>query len=173
MISFVFLCLVGSVHLIEGVVTGECPRLPCPNTSFCSKTAPTYFLHNGMKCKGCDECIMSAPSKKAVSGVTQLLHICPMVMCTMPPPCDVPLEMHHMKLGDLVCPTCQSCPQGHETGPAPVTIRLKKDASPILACPKILCMVPNNHCSVPLQISKMTFLGHECAGCPYCPTDRV
>ena len=30
-----------------------------------------------------------------------------------------------MRFGDLTCPTCQLCPTGHETGPAPGTVRTR------------------------------------------------
>ena len=101
--------------------------------------------------------------KKAVAGVTHLLHICPMVLCTVPPPCDVPLETHHMRFGDLTCPTCQLCPTGHETGPAPGTVRTRHSSEYIwffLFCFLIFVLrfITIYYPQIKLTVSRLEFL---------------
>ncbi|XP_046573474.1 uncharacterized protein LOC124281571 [Haliotis rubra] len=162
-----------------GAADVTCPHLPCPFVGFCKQTVPTYYDHDGVRCRGCDQCAMDpqdVPSGTPLPFVHAIqLHMCPMYMCMNPGQCSVPYTYSHFMVNGLNCTGCPSCPTGgHPDG----SIILKKKqllqggVFQLDQCPMVLCKQPAP-CDVAYKISTMHVSGKDCPGCPYCPTDKA
>ncbi|XP_071102545.1 uncharacterized protein [Haliotis cracherodii] len=170
------LLVISAACVAVGTADVTCPVLPCPFVGFCKKTIPTYYDHDGVRCRGCDQCSMDPED----APVTQLptihaiqFHMCPMYMCMNPGQCSVPYTYSHFMVNGLNCTGCPSCPTGgHPDGSI---ILKKKQLQPtgglvhINMCPMVMCKQPAS-CDVPYKTSTMHVAGRDCPGCPYCPT---
>lgn len=93
-------------------------------------------------------------------------HICPIPMCAFPAFCDGPRTTSTFVFEGQECPGCPIC-----TNPGTEAPIDKRQAHQI--CPVVDCFFPVNECSVPVLIGYIHINGHDCIGCPYCPTSTT
>ncbi|KAK7088702.1 uncharacterized protein [Littorina saxatilis] len=131
----------------------QCPRLPCPLPP-CDHPHPTYYKYHDKMCEGCSQCHVLQTRQ-----LSQVLNICPMVMCAQPGVCSVPLVQSTFHVRGMECPGCPVCPTNDVT---------KRQLIHLNICPIVDCMFPGP-CSVAYKQTTFNINGKECPGCPVCP----